>query len=40
MGEIIEVPIDDPGFWPFREDQRAQIEALVQAVNVARTAAG
>ena len=26
----------DQGLWPFREDQRAQVEALVQAVNVVR----
>jgi hypothetical protein len=26
----------EQGLWPFREDQRSQVEALVQAVNVAR----
>jgi hypothetical protein len=25
------------GFWPFNEDQRPQVEALVQAVEAART---
>jgi hypothetical protein len=29
----------DEGFWPFREEQRTQVEALVQAVEAARTAA-
>ena len=41
MDELIEVPIDkrgEQGFWPFREGRRAQVEALVQAVNAARAA--
>jgi hypothetical protein len=29
----------DRGFWPFREDQRAQVERLVQPVEAARQAA-
>ena len=37
MGATIEVPIDDPGFRLFREGERAPVEALVQAVDVART---
>jgi hypothetical protein len=29
---------NEMGFWPFNEDQRAQVEALVQAVEAVRTA--
>lgn len=40
-GNVLTVVLQrqDRGFWPFREDQRAQVERLVQAVEQARQAA-
>jgi hypothetical protein len=39
-GSVLTVTFErrDQGLWPFREDQRAQVEALVQAVNSVRDA--
>lgn len=39
-GTTLSVTFDrsEQGFWPFREDQRTQVEELVRAVNAARGA--
>jgi hypothetical protein len=39
-GDVLTVSFQrrEQGFWPFRDDQRAQIEALVRAIEAARSA--